>query len=52
MGIWLSSLGLALAAAITTLLSTEVQAAGILNLMVTAVGQIIGVDLSRVSFSP
>ncbi len=52
MGIWLSSLGLALGAAITTLLSTEVQAAGILNLLVSAVGQIIGVDLGRVSFSP
>ncbi len=52
LGIWLSSLIVAIGAVITPLLASDKTAGGLLNLLVTAVGKILGVDLGDVVVTP
>ena len=52
LGLWVSSVVVAIGAAITPLLTSQTQAANVLKLLANIVGRIIGVDVSHLDFSP
>ena len=52
LGIWVSSLAVAVGAAITPLLASQTQVTGIMKLLANVVGRIVGVDVSDLDFLP